>query len=271
MDRDGGDTMSDRELRTTFDSDARRYDRARPTYPPALFDDLVALSEIPPNGRVLEVGPGTGQATLAMAERGYRIVAVELGANLAHVARDNLKRFEQVKVHTSAFEQWPLPREPFDVVLAATALHWIDPDVRYRKPAAALRQSGALAVITTDHVAGEDEDFWVTVQDCYERHMPGTEPGLRLPAADDVHDDSESIESTASGLFDAPILRRYFWDAPYTTGEYLDVLRTYSNHIALDPEQRDSLLACIARLIDDRFGGHIRKRYLFRLAVARRR
>ncbi|MDQ1521778.1 MAG: hypothetical protein QOI55_2851, partial [Actinomycetota bacterium] len=74
-----------------------------------------------------------------------------------------------------------------------------------------------------------------------------------------------------SGLFDAPSLRRYLWDAPYTTVDYLDVLRTYSNHIALEAEQRDSLLACIARLIDDDFGGRIRKRYLFRLAVARRR
>ena len=96
-------------LRSTFDQAAELYDRARPRYPPALFDDLAALAGIGPGSRVLEIGPGTGQATVALAERGYRVVAVELGAQLAAVARRNLARFPSVEVVTAAFEDWPLP------------------------------------------------------------------------------------------------------------------------------------------------------------------
>src|SRR5919108_4449878 len=122
---------TDRERRrATFDEAAELYDRARPGYPPALFDDLAELAGVGPGCRVLEIGPGTGQATVPLAERGCKIVAVELGEGLAAVARRNLARFPEVQVVTAAFEDWPLPAEPFDVVLAATSFHWIDPAVR---------------------------------------------------------------------------------------------------------------------------------------------
>src|SRR6266542_2199055 len=74
-------------LRATFNQAADLYDRARPGYPPALFDDLAELAGVGPGCRVLEIGPGTGQATVPLAERGCHIVAVELGADLAAVAR----------------------------------------------------------------------------------------------------------------------------------------------------------------------------------------
>ena len=79
-------------LRATFDQAAELYDRARPRYPPALFEDLADVTGIGPGSRVLEIGPGTGQATLSLAERGCRVVAVELGPDLDAVARRNLAR-----------------------------------------------------------------------------------------------------------------------------------------------------------------------------------
>src|SRR6266536_1447805 len=114
-------------LRATFDQVALLYDQARPGYPEQLFDDVVALSGIPPHGRILEIGCGTGQATLPFARRGYRILAVEMGANLAAVARRNLAAYPRVEVHTGTFEEWPLEAGAFDLVIAATAFHWIDP------------------------------------------------------------------------------------------------------------------------------------------------
>jgi hypothetical protein len=57
----------------------------------------------------------------------------------------------------------------------------------------------------------------------------------------------------------------------YATAEYLDLLQTYSGHIALDPGAREGLLGCIAELIDSRYGGRISKRYLTELRTARRR
>src|SRR5215472_18445759 len=94
----------DRErLRRTFDRAAERYDRVRPDYPEALFDDLVALAGLTPGDHLLEVGCATGKATRPLARRGFRITCVELGAELAAVARRDLAGFE-VEVVEGRFE-----------------------------------------------------------------------------------------------------------------------------------------------------------------------
>src|ERR671917_2255842 len=95
-------------LRTTFDEAASLYDEVRPGYPGELFDDVVSLSGIPAGGRILEIGCGTGQATVPFARRGYRILCVELGENLAAVARKNLAGFPLVEERTGDFESYPV-------------------------------------------------------------------------------------------------------------------------------------------------------------------
>jgi SAM-dependent methyltransferase len=256
-------------LRETFDVAAERYDRARPGYPPSVFDDLAELAGVGPGCRVLEIGCGTGQATVPLAERGCRIVAVELGAALATIARRNLARFPSARVIVAAFEDWPLPPAPFDVVVAATAFHWIDPAVRASKAAAALRPGGALAVISTHHVAGGDEQFFAEVQACYERWDPATPPGLRLPSAAQIPVSSDEIDR--SSRFGAVVVRRDEWELSYSTAAYLDLLNTYSGHLALAPEARGGLFDCIADLIESRYGGRISKRCLTELQIAHAR
>ena len=264
------DSAADRErLRQTFDGAAVRYDRARPGYPEAVFDDLAAGAGLRPGARVLELGPGTGKAPVPLAARGYDVVAVELGAQLAAVARENLRGYPNARVVCAAFEEWPLPAAPFDAVVAATAFAWIDPAVRVTRTAAALRPGGVLATIGTHHVAGGTEPFFAEVQACYERWDPATPPGLRLQASADIPQDSAELD--ASGLFEPARFRRYEWEVGYSTAAYVDLLLTYSGHLALPPAARDGLLADIARLIDTRYGGRIEKRYLTELRTARRR
>ncbi|WP_052847236.1 class I SAM-dependent DNA methyltransferase [Streptomyces avicenniae] len=254
--------------RATFDGVADLYDRARPRYPEQLFTDLAESAGLTPGSRVLEIGCGTGQATVPLARRGYAVTAVELGAGMAAVARRNLARWPDAEVTVSAFEDWTLPAEPFDAVVSATAFAWVDPTVRVRKAAAALRPGGVLATVATHHVAGGDDEFFRASQEFYERFIPSTPKDLRLTPADSVPRDSAEID--ASGLFGPAAFRRYPCDISYTTAQYLDVLNTYSNHLDLVPEVRADLLASLAGLIDGRHGGRITKRYLFELRTAHR-
>ncbi|MFD4023912.1 class I SAM-dependent methyltransferase [Streptomyces sp. NPDC058576] len=258
-------------LRRTFDEDAELYDRARPGYPPELYDDLTDLAGAGPGSRVLEIGCGTGQATVPLAGLGCRVTAVEAGPHMSAIARRNLAGCPAAEVVTAEFESWPLPAEPFDVVLAATAFHWIDPAVRVPRAADALRPGGALAVVRSQHVMGGTEEFFVEVQRCYERFDPATPPGMRPPAADDVDNTDHAEEVARSGRFGRTVFRRYERDLTYTTAEYLDVLRTYSGHRALPEAARSGLLACVAGLIDGRYGGRVSKRYLIELGVSHRR
>lgn len=269
---DGTDGGKRVQRRATFNQDAELYDRVRPGYPDELYADLTRLAGAGPGCRVLEIGCGTGQATAPLAELGCQVVAVELGAELAGVARRNLARFPGVEVVTAAFETWPLPREPFDVVLAATSWHWLDPAVRVGKAADALRPGGTLATVATHHVAGGTQEFFVEAERCYERWDPDTPPGgARLPAAADLPVDADGAgELDCSGRFGPAVFRRYERDRAYTTERYLDVLRTYSGHRAMSPADLDGLLGCIGQLIAARYGGRITKRYLTELRVARR-
>ena len=258
--------MTRDRLRTTFEEVPELYDRARPSYPEGLFADLVRLARLADGARILEVGCGTGKATVAFAARGFEIVCVELGEQLAAVARRNLAAFPRVRVANAAFETWE--EDGFDAVVAFTAWHWIDPSVRYQRAARALVDGGRLAVVSTEHVLlGGGDQFFTAVQADYEAVTPEGD-NRPPPPPQDVGDLSGDID--ASGFFENVAVRRHLWDVEYTADDYLAVLDTYSGHRALDEERRRLLYERIRRRIESRPGRTVRKTYLATLNVARR-
>jgi SAM-dependent methyltransferase len=251
------------QLRATFDDAAELYDRARPGYPEALYDDLFALAGLSRGDRVLEIGPGTGKATVPLAERGLDVTAVELGEALAAVARRNLAPYPNARVVLADLDSWEPARAGFDAVVAFTAFHWLDPGTKYDRCARLLRDGGSLAVVETHHVHPEGGDpFFDDVQDAYERAGERRADPLRPEDARDLR-----AEFGASGRFAEPAVRRYLQHVEYDADAYIDVLNTYSGHIAMDPPVREQLYDDIRRLIGQRT---IRKAYLAILHVARR-
>lgn len=252
----------------SFNRRAELYDRMRPRYPAAIFDALTALTGLTAGARVLEIGAGTGIATRALAERGFDVTALEPGPHMAAVATRNLASFPNVSTIVSTFEDWPLPPAPFDLVLSATAFHWLERTIRYEKSAVALRSGGHLAIVEYKHVAGGDSAFFDAAQHCYDCFVPGTVPNPHMPAWNDPPDTSE-IE--ASPHFDLVAVRQLKEVIPSTRAEYLDLIDTYSGTLTLDPHNRNRLLDCLGTLIDNDFGGRIRKAYRHELILARRR
>ena len=259
-------------LRSTFDRASSLYDEVRPGYPDELFEDVVSLSGVPPGGRILEVGCGTGQATLPLARRGYGLLCVELGENLAASARHNLAAYPRVEVRTGEFEETPLPEGSFDLLVSATAFHWLDPAVAYPKAARSLRPGGAVALFWNEHV-GTDADggFFAAAQEVYAREAPEIFDGVHggPPRPEELPDRGEEIER--SGLFGPVVRRSYLWEKAYDARGYLRVLDTYSGHIALGEETRARLYAGISRLIQEGYGGQIVEGYATTLYVARKK
>lgn len=256
------------ELRATFGEVPEQYDRARPTYPEELLDDLVELAAIPPRGRVLELGPGPGKATVPLAERGFQITGIELSDALAEIARRKLAPFPNAQIVVEEFETWQPPAEPFDAVVAFTAFHWIEAAVRFSKTAAVLRDTGSLAVVGTHHVRvpGGDE-FWVDVQSDYDTFDPDPN-NAPPPFPDDVHDLRDEL--AASDFFGPVAERRYLDEITYNADEYIDLLGTYSAHRAIEPARRQRLDDAIHRRIEAQPGGTVTKTYLWVLDVARK-
>lgn len=261
--RTGGD------LATSFDAVAELYERARPTYPRELFDDLA--DGVAPDPRVLEIGAGTGQATRGLLERGWRVLALEPGPGLARVARRVLQRAGDVEIVEAPFEQWA-GGEPgsFDLVVAATSWHWLDPAVAFGKAAALLRPGGRLAIVSTEHVQPDlgADPFFREVERAYD--AVGMGAGRGGPAAPDAVADPEVAAMTDSGYFEPPSVRRYLWSRDYTAEGYLDLLSTYSGHIAAAPSARQKLFSDIRSLIHERPTASVRKHYLTILQASRR-
>ena len=263
---------SDRELlRQTFNRAAAQYQEARPEYPAELYDTLIALAGLRPEADTLcEVGAGPGKATIPLARRGFRITCVELGAALAGEARRNLAGFDRVTVVNADFETWqPVSSEGFGLVFAATAWHWIDPQVRYLKARGLLKPGGHLAFWEAVHVVPDGGDpFFSELQDVYDEINEGMPPGAGFARPDELTDWTAEIE--ASGLFTDVTVRLFDWEIRYTAESYIRLLDTFSGHIAMADWQRDRLYGEIRRRLAARPGGQLRRHWGAILHVARR-
>ncbi|HEY7069082.1 MAG TPA: methyltransferase domain-containing protein, partial [Acidimicrobiales bacterium] len=176
-----------RSLGRVFDEVPELYDRVRPAYPDQLYADLVAITGVDERSSVLEVGCGTGQATRSLAALAGSVTAVELGAGMAAVARDRLATFPNVAIETSGFEEWDDRGRRFDVLVSASAWHWIDPAVGWRRAHDLLRPGGWMALLA--HIVvrrpGEPEVYAETA-DLHERFSPGNPDWGHPPLEDEV-------------------------------------------------------------------------------------
>lgn len=262
----GTDEERDR-LRVTFDGAADLYHRARPDYPPELFDDVIAVAGLRPGDHILEVGTATGKATLPLARHGFRITGLEPGPNLAAAARRNVRGLP-VEIIESRFEEWE-SSERFDLVFAATAWHWIDPETRFPKAWRLLRPRGHLALWSATHVfpAGGDTLFR-EIQSVYDEIGEGLAPDTPWPQPGQLLDDRAEIEAT--GLFEAVRVRQFDWELTYDADAYIELLSTFSNHIAMQDWQRERLFGEIRRRLAQRDDRLLRRHWGAVLHVARR-
>lgn len=266
--REISESETRKPLRRTFDSAADLYELARPSYPKELINDMVELARLQPGAHLLEIGCATGKATRPLLERGFSVVCVEMGPQLAERGRRSLAGLP-VEIHVAEFEDWQREPGTFDLVYAATAWHWLDPAIRYRKAHRLLRPGGHLAFWGARHAfpAGFDP-FFTEIQEVYDAIGESGEAEWPPPPPDQIVDDSAEIE--ASGLFEAIRVRRYVWETVYTADEYIALLDTFSGHITMEAAKRAHLYREIRQRIELRPDPRVRRHWYAILHVARR-
>ncbi|MFF4315721.1 class I SAM-dependent methyltransferase [Streptomyces sp. 900105755] len=261
------------DLGRVFNEVPELYDRVRPGYPDELFADLVAVTGLDEGSSVLEVGCGTGQATRPLAALGCSVTAVEPGADMAALARRRLASFRNVDVETSTFEEWDDRGRRFDVLVAASSWHWIDPSTGWQRAHDVLSLGGWMALLghVVVRLPGEPEVYAETA-DLHEQFCPGNPGWGHPPLEDEVRttDEGWGLVDDPGGLFGPTIVRWYPTVQWFNGDGFADHLRSLSLYRRLDRDVREPLLDAIAERIRTHMGDRASRRYLSVLRVGQR-
>lgn len=262
-----------RGLGRVFDEVPELYERVRPGYPEQMLADLAGIAGVGAGSSVLEVGCGTGQATRPLAALGCAVTAIDPGAGMVALARQRLAGFDSVDVERSTFEEWDDRGRRFDAVVAASAWHWVDPAIGWRRARDVLNPGGWMALL--GHVVvrrpGEPEVYAETA-DLHERFSPGNPGWGHPPVEDEVRatDTGWGQVEDPGGLF-GPVIVRWYPTVQWCDGQgFADLLRSQSLYRGLDPGVREPLLDAVAAHIRTRMGDRAPRRYLSVLRIGQR-
>ena len=254
------------DQRTVFGADAEAYDEVRPGYPPEMFVTVAKVAGIHPADSVLEVGAGTGKATRAMVERGWRVTCLEPSAEMRHVLTIWCAGRPAVAVSGHFLETFPA-RERFRLILAAQSWHWTDSQLRYQRVHQLLAAGGWLALVwntprRTDHSLDADLDA------IYQAHANGLR--AREPGAAGIHRGQwSSSQLTGNPAFGVVLHWRHDWVESYDALRYARLLATQSDHMLLEPSALAAVLAEVRRLVERR-GNRVTLSYATDLFLAQR-
>ena len=235
---------------------AQAYRYARPRYPQPLLDTVVKQAHLTASSRLLELGCGPGIATADLAPKGFTIQAVEPSLAACELARQACEGYRKVAIANSTFEDWPLPAQKFDAVLAATSFHWISPEIACKKSAAALKPNGSLILLWATPPQ-PSADILDAIQPVYEQH------GLSHLVAEQHRPHAhyqQSFETIAktigdSGWFETTPVKFTLHHARYSIDKYIALLSTSSSYIALDPDIRHRLFTDLAQTLANALRG----------------
>ena len=230
----------------SFGAVARDYDRARPSYSAEMVDDIVALL---PGPDVVEVGAGTGKATVLFAARGLDMTCVEPDPEMAAVLSENTRSLPNVDVAVSSFEDFE-PAALYDGLLAAQSWHWTSREHRWMKAASVLREGGLIALFW-NREQSHRSPVLSAVAEVYRQHGLGDSnqgsPDKAPPAW--PRDEMEKQPT----LTDVEV-RTYESTHDYSTTAWLAYAASTSNLLILEPAQREAIFADVAKVIDDAGG-----------------
>jgi SAM-dependent methyltransferase len=252
-----GREPKEREQRLVFGEVAQQYDAARPSYPDAFFDEIIEFGELQDGGAALEIGAGTGKATVGFLARGFDVHALEPSPEMAAVLRA-----KGVDVEATTFEAYSPAAGTFRLAYAAQSWHWVAGESRYQRVADALAPGGTVALFWNQGrewtgPLGADNDA------AYARHAPDLVGG-RQGQLDWVADGMAACTTLTP-----PVRQTTTWSCTYTRDEWVRLLGTHSDHLLLPERQRTALHSAVGDAID-RHGGEVEVVYDVECFLSRR-
>lgn len=241
--------MIDLDKRLTFNEEVTNYDKYRPRYCKELFDSIIEYAGLDDKKKAIEVGIGTGQATTPILQTGCFVTAIELGDKLASYSKAKFSEYDNFTVHNIAFEDCKFSGNSIDLIYSGTAFHWIPEEVGYRKAYDMLRSGGTIALFW-NRPSVESPDIHNDFQAIYAKYR------LEAPIKDKQEVYNKIMESINRYGFTDLQFKLMYQTRSLNAEEYVSLLNTYSDHLAMENDIRNQLYTEIKEVIN-RYGGNV--------------
>ncbi len=243
-------------LEWTFDTVASTYEKLRPGYVEELYRMLFNYIAIDENSNVVEVGSGGGQATAPVLQTGCKLTAVEYGEQFSELLRDKFKEYQKFSVITGKFEETEFEKSAFDLVFSASAFHWVPEEIGYKKVLSMLKSGGVFARFANHPYRDKgnpalsqkiDELYGKYYYTFYNKKQENPKEYDEQQAKD------RALIAEKYGFTDIQYAMFYRTRA-FTAQEYITLLGTYSDHIAMEEFIRKEFFGEIEETINQHGG-----------------
>jgi SAM-dependent methyltransferase len=233
----------------SFDSIARLYDEVRPGYPKEVYEIVSKYKKFSSESSILEIGAGQGIATKEIYEYwNSKITALEPGKNLFNIARSRFADYKNIKLVNQSFEEFEDNQKLFDGIFSASAFHWIDPNIKYRKSYKLLQKDGLL-VVYWNNFSIENVEIKNKIQEIYKKYgfpTTGNKSSLDMQEEKIEKRKNEIDESGMFRIIDHQVIRRTI---NYSSERYIKLLRTFPDHAKEKIANIEGFFEEIAKLV----------------------
>jgi SAM-dependent methyltransferase len=247
---------------------AEAYNKTIPNYPQELIKRVLKLAQLSSQAKILEIGCGSGKATVAFAELGFSLVCVEPNPDFCQLAKKNCASYPNVEIQNISFEDWQPKFENFDAVLAATSIHWIPAEIAYSKAASTLKENGFLILLWNIPLEPDGKAKQI-LDEVYQIHAPS------FSWYKDRKNHEEDLQSIGEiilnwGNFQDLVYEQIIWEVNYSSDDYVKLLSTFSSYMELEASIRKNLFVGLREKIEENFAGNIKLLNLSAFHIARK-
>lgn len=239
------------DKRLTFNEDVYNYDKYRPSYPKELYEAVFHYSKLDSDCRVLEIGVGTGQATVPFLEKGFDVTAVELGKDLSTFVKEKFSRYNNFRVMNDDFIFCNFPENSFDLIYCATAFHWLPEKERYEKVKKLLKPNGVLVLFWNHPFPNRKDDAGnMASKAVYDKYRPADKE-LEEFCEKDLKKYTDELTEYGFADIESRLFHRI---RTLSTNDYIHLINTYSDHRLLDKTTKELFEKDMAKAIDNAGG-----------------
>lgn len=245
-------------LEWTFDTVASTYEKLRPGYNDKLYKMLFDYIPVDKSSNVVEIGIGGGQATLPVLKTGCKLTAVEYGEQFSALCRDKFKDYPDFNVITNKFENVDFENDAYDLVYSASAFHWIPEEKGYKKVFAMLKKGGTFARFANHPYRDKGNPaLSAAIDEIYDKYYNKYHNKKRELLTEYTEKQAADRAMIAEKYGFTDIRYALFYrERIFTAKEYIELLGTYSDHIAIEETIRTKFFSAIENAINN-YGGTI--------------